>query len=375
MNSIQRNFVMNLKNIPGWRTGRKLVVFISDDWGDLRIDSQESYGKLLAGGIPVDRNVHTRYETMATAEDLETLYEVLEAFTDKNGRAAVFTPFTIMANPDFDKIRESGYSKYIAEPFVERLARSPEGQKTWEAWEKGMKREVFLPEYHGRDHLNAPVWMKALKNVDERLHFCFDNRYAFYQTDSMSINPVYTFYFESEDDYLFLENSLKEGVDLFQDAFGRKPDVFSPPNGMFHRRFYKALAEKGVTTISASHRRSEPDGKGGLTTGKCRFGEVSVEGVSHYISNCAFEPVKDDYKGPEITLKQIAAAFRWGKPALINTHRVNYVGSRNPDARAKGLGELKKLIAEIRKTWPDSEFISAGEFAKEMNASAKIEAK
>ena len=375
MKSIRRNLVMNLKNIPGWRTPRKLVVFISDDWGDLRIESEENYEQLLAGGIPVENSVHTKYEALANAEDLEMLFSVLSSFKDSKGKPAVFTPFTIMANPDFEKIRDSGYQNYTAIPFVKRLKTTEEGKKTWRAWQDGIQRGVFNPEYHGRDHLNVPVWMKALRKGDEKLHFCYNNHYAYYRTEDMSINPVYAFYFETEKDFLFLERSLMQGVDLFQDAFGRKPVVFSPPNGMFNRRFYPSLVEKKIKAISAAHRRIEPDGKGGTVTGKCSFGEESPEGLLHYISNCAFEPVKEEYTGPEITLKQIAAAFRWGKPALINTHRVNYIGSRNPDVRAKGLEELNKLLAEIRRVWPDSEFISAGEFANYMNSSIKAEAK
>ena len=58
-------------------------------------------------------------------------------------------------------------------------------------------------------------------------------------------------------------------------------------------------------------------------------------------------------------MKQISAAFRWGKPAIISTHRVNFVGSISPYNREKGLRELKKLINAILKKWSDVEFMGS----------------
>ena len=68
----------------------------------------------------------------------------------------------------------------------------------------------------------------------------------------------------------------------------------------------------------------------------------------------------------DITLRQIAAAFRWKKPAIISTHRVNFVGGINKQNREAGLKELHSLLKTIVKRWPDVEFMSTVNMLKEL---------
>jgi len=64
------------------------------------------------------------------------------------------------------------------------------------------------------------------------------------------------------------------------------------------------------------------------------------------------------------TMKQVEAAFRWGKPANISSHRVNFAGHINPENRKEGLAQLKNLLDKIVKKWPDVEFMSSENLAK-----------
>ena len=89
-------------------------------------------------------------------------------------------------------------------------------------------------------------------------------------------------------------------------------------------------------------------------------------GFSYYIRNCAFEPTSENYLGIEYTLRQIAAAFRCGKPAIISTHRVNFIGSIDPINREMGLRELHSLLKAIVKKWPGCEFMSSGDALEHM---------
>ena len=63
-------------------------------------------------------------------------------------------------------------------------------------------------------------------------------------------------------------------------------------------------------------------------------------------------------------LKEIEIAFKWKKPAIISTHRVNYIGYINPKNRDLNLPLLKELITMILKSWPDTEFISSDQLGK-----------
>ena len=66
-------------------------------------------------------------------------------------------------------------------------------------------------------------------------------------------------------------------------------------------------------------------------------------------------------------LFEIKLAFRWHKPAIIGSHRVNYIGALNPDNRESGLNQLSSLIKEIQKNWPDVEFMTTSQLGAMMS--------
>jgi hypothetical protein len=57
-------------------------------------------------------------------------------------------------------------------------------------------------------------------------------------------------------------------------------------------------------------------------------------------------------------------AFGWNKPAIINTHRVNYIGSLYPSNRKNGLNQLRTLLQKIKKNWPKVEFLATHELGE-----------
>lgn len=371
LNRLKQNIVTNAKNIPGWSAKRKIVAFISDDWGDLRIHSKKEYAQLVKKGIPVDRSLHTQVESLATEKDLYDLFEVLSSVKDRNGRYAAISPFTIMANPDFKKIEESGFEEYFHKPFTDTLIERDGDSRTIDAWKKGIEEGLFLPEMHGKEHISVPIWMRKLQSGNEMYRFCFKHRFAHYSELSMAYPIVATYFYENEEDFQIINNGIGKGINLFEKTFDYRPAAFNPPNAIFHPRFYGALKSSGIRNLDTSHIRSEPDGNGECVRKRYRFGEVSKEGLVHFISNCAFEPVKENPDVIEATLKQVQAAFRWNKPALINTHRINYVTGYGNYTRDKNLSALKKLLGEILSNWPDAEFMGVGEFCEFMNSTLK----
>jgi hypothetical protein len=49
------------------------------------------------------------------------------------------------------------------------------------------------------------------------------------------------------------------------------------------------------------------------------------------------------------------------KPAVISTHRINYMGGINPENRTQGLDQLELLLKKLIKKFPDVQFISTDE--------------
>ena len=60
-------------------------------------------------------------------------------------------------------------------------------------------------------------------------------------------------------------------------------------------------------------------------------------------------------------LSEIEISFKWKKPAIISSHRVNYVGGLSLKNRDNGLIQLEKLLIMITKKWPDVEFMTSNE--------------
>ena len=63
------------------------------------------------------------------------------------------------------------------------------------------------------------------------------------------------------------------------------------------------------------------------------------------------------------TIKQIEAAFRWYRPAIISSHRVNFCGHIDSENRRIGLSSLSELLTQILRRWPEVGFLAAHELA------------
>jgi hypothetical protein len=76
-----------------------------------------------------------------------------------------------------------------------------------------------------------------------------------------------------------------------------------------------------------------------------------------------FEPTFNNKQQDWInyTLYQVETAFRWNRPAVISSHRVNYGGHIDPGNRKTGVLALKELLRRIVQKWPEVEFMAANE--------------
>ena len=155
---IIRNIFHNLLSIPGWRTNRHIVVIESDDWGSIRMPSKEMYDSLIKKGVTLGKYGYEKVDTIASRSDLEKLFEVCDSFKDINGRPLVITANAVVANPDFQKIKESNFQAYFYEPITTTMERYYPGCSPFPLWKEGMEAGVFHPQLHGREHINVPMW-------------------------------------------------------------------------------------------------------------------------------------------------------------------------------------------------------------------------
>lgn len=355
----------HLQNIHGYTTNRKIVVLESDDWGSIRMPSKEVFETLIKRGIRVDRLSFNRYDSLASEEDLSALFEVLAAVKDKNGNPAIFTANTVVANPNFEKIKESNFQNYYYELFTETLARYPQHRESFKLWHEGMKSRVFHPQFHGREHLNTVRWLYALRNNIGNVRLAFDNR-MFDLSRSGDIISEDSFMdalaFNDYSEIKIIQDSIREGLGIFENLFGYKSKSFIASCYIWDPKIEKTLADEGVSYIQGGRFQRIPiPGSMNQYIRKFHFtGQRNDNGQIYLVRNCFFEPSETASNGLlEECIRRIQASFFWKKPAIISTHRMNYIGFINRQNRIKNLALLKELLQRIKKVFPDVEFLTS----------------
>ncbi len=368
--SIKNKISHNLLNIPGWHTKRHIVVIESDDWGSIRMPSREVYDSMLAEGIRVDKDPYCRYDGLATSKDLEDLFDVLTSVKDKNGQYAVITADAVVANPDFEKIEASGFTEYYYEPFTETLKKSSRHQGAFELWKQGMDAGIFHPQFHGREHLNIKKWLMALRSDDGITRRAFDYRtYGLTSAVDSRINRNYMGAFDSAlpEDIESYKQILEEGLELFENIFGYRSESFIATTYTWSPLIEPILKQNGVRYLQGTVKQRVPIDEGlSFKYKNTNFqGRKSNSGLTYLMRNCFFEPSQSIISNPvDDCLNRIALAFRWGKAAVISSHRLNFIGSIDKSNTDKNLPLFRELLQCIVKQWSDVEFMSSDQLGK-----------
>lgn len=368
---LKKDIYQLVSNLPGWRTKRRIIVFESDDWGSIRMSSKIAFAKLEEKGIDLRSADAERYnlnDSLETSPDLENLFEVLSSFKDHTGNSAVITPICIVGNPDFNKIRKSDYSKYFYEPFIETYMRYPGCEKTFPLWKEGIQKKLFIPQMHGREHLNVTAWLNDLRKDNSEARLAFDEEVTgFVPLSYPKVDYQAAFMFDDLSELSVHGEIISEGLDLFEEIFGYRAQYFVPPNGPINNSLNKILIEKGVRFRSVSRVQNEPLGKGRQRRVFHWLGQQDKNGIRYITRNCFFEPSQSNKDWVDSCLNDIKISFNWQKPAVISSHRVNYIGALNPANQSQGLRALSSLFEIILKSWPDVEFMTTPQLGSLMD--------
>lgn len=362
---------VHLSNIPGWNTKRKIVVIESDDWGSIRMSSKQAFLNLQNAGIPVDKNHYNLYDSLESNRDIEILFETLLKFKDKTGRHPVMTGVNVVANPDFEKIKANDFTEYFYEPYTETLKRYPAHDRVYSLWKEGIDERLFVPIFHGREHLNAQRWLRALKSRNKSTLIGFENGVTGIPRIGINGGSVPDFQaafdLDTNADLVYMREVLQSGLDLFENLYNYRSKYFVPTNGPFNNSLEEDLYHLGVKYINTAKKQSEPLGEGKYQTNIRFLGKQNQWGQHYITRNCFFEPSSSGYERPSNTdwvnhcLREIEIAFRWHKPAVISTHRVNYIGFLHPENRERSLKKLEELLTAMLRRWPEIEFMTSVE--------------
>lgn len=356
--ALVKSYLAGLRtNLKGKNLGEKLVVIESDDWGAVRTPGSKALNAFGERGLDVAKSMY-KIDALESGSDLDDLFGVLAGHRGADGKPVVFTANTIVANPDFKKIKESDYQTYFYEPFTETLKRYPAHGENLSKIKTGIASGVWRPQFHGREHLNVKRWMQALQAGDEKVRFCFDHQTTWSGKDDYSFMEAFDW--NQPEEVKAHKAIIEDGHKLFMEIFGYASKTFIAPCYCWDPAIESTLSQNGVAILQGLRTQSLPTGTFDVyNTLPHFFGKQNPLGLFYNVRNCFFEPsMSPGTDWVNNCLARMAAAFHSKKPAVICSHRINYIGFIDENNKARSLKLLDHLLSSITKTWPDARFIS-----------------
>lgn len=350
----------HLTNRKGKKIVGKYIIIESDDWGAIRTPSKNALQAFKNKGLDVANSVY-KNDSLESNEDVDMLFNVLQSFKDVNGRSLVITANVIMGNPDFEKIKESNFTQYHYQHFTDTLNQYPNHHQVFSSYQKATANGLFMPQFHGREHLQFARWLKVLQTGNANALFCFN--YGATYSGKADYSFMEALDWDSPTDVELQKNIITQGLTMFKNTFGFNSTSFIAPCYNWDSALENHLHNNGIDIIQGTRFQFSPTG----TFEKYHliphyFGQKNSSGTMYNIRNCFLEPsINSNKDWVDTCLAEISAAFLWNKPAVICSHRINYVGFINEKNRDRGLHDLSAVIKKALKKWPDVQFISTNQ--------------
>jgi hypothetical protein len=259
-----------------------------------------------------------------------------------------------------------GKEEYFYEPILETYKKYPNHAGTLELWKsQGLGNKLLWPQFHGREHLNIKKWMRAINSDDQWELEGFKHNVLLGLGNAGRTGNIYNymaaFEYSNPDDREDLNKIAHEGLILFESIFGFKSRSFVAPCSVRGNHLDMILRSDGILYHQCG-RQFIPHPNGSFKTVNKYWGQKNKLGQVYWRRNVNFEPSRNpDYDWVDSCMEEIRIAFKWSKPAVINSHRVNYMGGIFCENRDRSLKTLIRLIHSILSEWHDVEFRTSDE--------------
>ncbi len=350
----------------GKHLNKKYLIIESDDWGLVMMPSRIAYNRLKASGIPVDKCAYNTYDALETKEDISQLHEFCNSFRDIKGNPLQITANFIMANPDFDAIKCSEYEKYKYHDLSKTYLKHQSGLETLDAIKEAYQLGTFMPQLHGREHLQVNHWLSALRQGDTETRRAFDFGIFGHPSDYAKKTGVHflsAFHISGREELAFAGQSVLEAASLFLDTFGFTSKTFIAPRYIWPFELEPYFKKADISVLQGTLVQLRPEiGKSSVKLNKRInwMGRWNASGLDYLTRNVFFEPTLNrDFNWEGDALRRIETSFFWGKPAVISMHRLNFMGGFSKENRMNSFNRFKNLLKEVQKKFPDVHFISS----------------
>ncbi len=362
-------------SIRGYHTDRKLIVIESDDWGSIRMPSKQTLERLVSFGDNPQDDAFLSNDCLESPEDLSMLFDALCSVRDYKGKPAVITANFAMANPRFEEIEiSSGIYKF--EPFYETYYRYYGENAIFEQIKA--HSNCFVPQLHCREHMNVGRWMHDLKSGNRETLLAFEN-HMIGVGGSFSADNVFGYmdaFNTSHSTNEELAKILTDAHEIFKTAFGVASQSFVASCYVWNNELENALKNLGIRFIQSAIWQNYPSPQSKKKQYKRRIhftGERNRLGQVYSVRNCTYEPAyyHNPAESAKLCFDEVKRSFAAKKPAIICSHRFNYIGSIFCENRNNNLLGLRKLLQNILCAFPDAEFVSSPQLFSIMTEDVK----
>ena len=173
----------------------------------------------------------------------------------------------------------------------------------------------------------------------------------------------------------FQKKWLKDAVNIFNQSFGYYSSSFISPAYIWHSDMHRVFTDYKIKSLQGISIQYQPSNLLSKYWMKFHYtGEIDKKnGLLYTARNCFFEPSSMPEKDwVNYTLSRIDKSFNNKQPAIIGSHRFNYIGRLNEKNRSKNLKMLKKMLKKIIQKYPDTEFISSSDLIEIIQSSYEI---
>lgn len=307
-----------------WRRLRA-VVLQSDDWGLCAWSPDEQALRVLADTPAFRTPSGRRYagSTLERAADVNAISAMLAELRGADGFPACLQANTIVASPDYARLHAPLFDvEEMPLVFQPETPARWRREGLWQAVRKAREAGTWWPELHGLHHLPETAWLRALRRGEadaRRAHAC-ESPVCRAVEASSEYDPTEPAELRSR--------HLERAVERFTALFGRPPASLCPPDYRWDERLEADAERLGITIVQGKGEQSgRPLPKLWRLLLKYRW--PSVHGARFFMPvRIAFEPGADT-AGVTRHVAAVRSAVRecWkrGQPAVLSTHRCNYV--------------------------------------------------
>jgi hypothetical protein len=333
------------RSLVDWQRLRAVCIS-SDDWGfagflpdSSAIDDQDR-GVLAPRGI-MDVYWHSTLEDSAMTA---ALYSILARHRGRDGLPTVMQPNYILASLAYQP------GTHETPPIWKELElpEVPPGYERSGLWK--IKREMQLagiwhPELHGRWHYDPQRRMQATAASE-----------AVQRAASSQVLPFpgagSAWEMGSWRDMTVLADELDRSLEQFAELFGYRPRSVIAPDYRWDDGHEQLWCDRGLRVIQGQRQQLRASWVG--AAGRLRkvlhraWTRWSRSDRAYIDRNCLFEPVQDpaDTASARKARNDILEAWGRGEPAVMQTHRINFV-HLDAATREVGLGAFEKFLNDL----------------------------